>query len=280
MTQAALAVCGHWDSLEGFVKTVRQFFDAKASGHKIAMVTAYDAVSARLIAETAIDCVLVGDSVMMVVHGKDNTRSATPELIAQHTKEVAQGDSGKFVIADMPYQSVQQGIPFALEVAQSLIDAGADAVKIEGVRGHEEAIQHLVQSGIPVMGHLGLLPQSVQSPDDYKVQAKSPADAQALREDVATLERCGVFALVLECIPAKLASEVTAVTKVPTIGIGAGPGCDGQVLVWHDLLGLNPDFKARFVRHFAEEGDDPIKGLNAYAAAVHSGDYPQPKESF
>ena len=262
------------------MKTVREFSDAKTSGHKIAMVTAYDANSARLIAETVVDCVLVGDSVMMVVHGEDNTRGATPELMAKHTKEVARGGSGKFIIADMPYQSVQQGTPFAFECAQFLIEAGADAVKVEGVRGHEDAIKHLVKSGSPVMGHLGLLPQSVQSPADYKVQAKTPADAQALLEDLATLESCGVFSLVLECIPAQLATEVSAAAKVPTIGIGAGAGCDGQVLVWHDLLGLNPDFKARFVRHFAQEGDDPIKGLNDYASAVHSGDYPQPKESF
>ncbi len=262
------------------MKTVREFSDAKTSGHKIAMVTAYDAASARLIAETAVDCVLVGDSVMMVVHGMDNTRGATPELMAQHTKEVTRGRPNKFVIADMPYQSVQQGTAFALECAQSLIGAGADAVKVEGVRGHEDVIQHLVKSGIPVMGHLGLLPQSVQTPDDYKVQAKTPADAQALREDVATLERCGVFALVLECIPAPLATEVSAAATVPTIGIGAGAGCDGQVLVWHDLLGLNPDFKARFVRHFAQNGENPIEGLNAYASAVHTGDYPQPKEAF
>lgn len=262
------------------MKTVRDFSDAKTSGRKIAMVTAYDGPSARSIAETAIDCVLVGDSVMMVVHGKDTTRDATPELIAQHTQEVAEGRPGKFIVADMPFQTAQQGTEFALTCAQSLIEAGADAVKIEGVRGHEAVIHHLVKSGIPVMGHLGLMPQSVQSPDDYRVQAKTPADAQALREDVATLERCGVFALVLECIPAQLATEVSTATKVPTIGIGAGPGCDGQVLVWHDLLGLNPDFKARFVRHFSRAGDDPINGLNAYAQAVHSGDYPNLKESF
>lgn len=262
------------------MKTVREFSDAKTRGHKIAMVTAYDAASARLIAETAVDCVLVGDSVMMVVHGDDNTRGATPELIARHTKAVASGQPGKFIVADMPYQSAQQGTAFALQCAQSLIAAGADAVKIEGVRGHEEVIRHLVEANIPVMGHLGLLPQSVSSPEDYRVQAKTPADAEALRKDAATLERCGVFAFVLECIPATLATEVTSAASVPTIGIGAGAGCDGQVLVWHDLLGLNPDFKARFVRHF-RQGDEPLSGgLNAYAKAVHTGDYPQPKESF
>ncbi len=262
------------------MKTVREFSDAKTSGRKIAMVTAYDAASARLIAETAVDCVLVGDSVMMVVHGKESTREATPELMIRHTAGVAQGRPEKFVVADMPYQSVQRGLSFAWECAQSLIKAGADAVKVEGVRGHEDVIRHLVASGIPVMGHLGLLPQSVSSPDDYKVQAKTPADAAALREDAATLERCGVFAFVLECIPAKLAAEVTAAAKVPTIGIGAGASCDGQVLVWHDLLGLNPDFQARFVRHFRSGSESLSDGLNAYAGAVHSGDYPKPEESF
>lgn len=262
------------------MKTIREFSDAKTSNRKIAMVTAYDAAAAKLIAGTAVDCVLVGDSVMMVVHGEDNTRGATPELIAMHTRAVARGKPEKFIIADMPYRSTQQGNAFALECAQSLIAAGADAVKLEGVRGHEDVIRHLVAADIPVMGHLGLLPQSVQSPEDYKVQAKTPADAQALREDAATLEACGAFAIVLECIPAKLATEVSTTLRVPTIGIGAGAGCDGQVLVWHDLLGLNPDFKARFVRHFASGGETLRKGLDGYASAVHSGDYPQPKESF
>lgn len=280
MTQATLAVCGVWRWLVCSVKMLHEFSNAKTTGRKIAMVTAYDADSARLIAETAVDCVLVGDSVMMVVHGEENTRGATPGLMARHTKAVADGEPGKFIVADMPFQSAQQGPDYALQCAKSLIEAGADAVKIEGVRGHEEVIRYLVNANIPVMGHLGLLPQSVSSPDDFKVQAKTPADAAKLRADAASLERCGVFAFVLECIPAKLAAEVTAAAKVPTIGIGAGAGCDGQVLVWHDLLGLNPDFKARFVRHF-RHGDESLgDGLNAYAHAVHSGDFPKPKESF
>lgn len=262
------------------MENIQDFADAKINGHKIAMVTAYDAAAARLIADTAVDCVLVGDSVMMVVHGEDNTRGATPELMAMHTRAVARGKPGKFIVTDMPYKSVQQGNAFALECAQSLIAAGADAVKVEGVRGYEDVIRHLVAAAIPVMGHLGLLPQSVQSPDDYKLQAKTPADAQALREDAATLEACGAFAIVLECIPAKLAAEVSATLNVPTIGIGAGAGCDGQVLVWHDLLGLNPGFNARFVRHFALGSETLREGLEGYASAVHSGDYPQPKESF
>jgi 3-methyl-2-oxobutanoate hydroxymethyltransferase len=260
------------------MKTVSEFSVAKTAGRKIAMVTAYDAASARLVAQTEVDCVLVGDSVMMVVHGEENTRGATADVMALHTKAVARGQSGKFLIADMPYQSMQQGNTFALECARMLIDAGANAVKIEGVG--EEIIQHLVQANIPVMGHLGLLPQSVTSPEDYKVQAKTPETAQALHDDAATLERCGVFALVLECIPAILAVDVSAALKVPTIGIGAGSGCDGQVLVWHDLLGLNPNFNARFVRHFADGSEVLLNGLNAYARDVQSGKYPLPKESF
>lgn len=260
------------------MKTVSEFSAAKTSDRKIAMVTAYDAASARLVAQTEVDCVLVGDSVMMVVHGEENTRGATTDIMALHTKAVVRGQPGKFLVADMPYQSMQQGHAFALECARRLIDAGADAVKVEGVR--EEIIQHLVQANIPVMGHLGLLPQSVTSPEDYKVQAKTPETAQALRDDAATLERCGVFALVLECIPATLAAEVSAALKMPTIGIGAGLDCDGQVLVWHDLLGLNPNFKARFVRHFAEGSEVLRNGLSAYAKGVQSGEYPRPKESF
>ena len=158
--------------------------------------------------------------------------------------------------------------------------AGAHAVKIEGVRGHADVIRHLVESGIPVMGHLGLQPQSVHALGGYVVQGRDEQEAERLREDAAAAEQAGVFALVLECIPGKLAREITATLKIPTIGIGAGADCDGQVLVLHDLLGLNPDFKARFVRHFANGAELVQTGVERFASEVRASKFPSPKETF
>lgn len=262
------------------MKTVRDFAAAKASGHKIAMITAYDAAMARLAADTPVDCILVGDSVMMVVHGAENTLEATPEIMVLHTRAVARGASGKFIVADMPFLAARKGKTFALDCAAQLLRAGATAVKIEGVAGHADIIHHLVESGIPVMGHLGLLPQSVHATGGFRVQARQAAAAARLKEDAAALVEAGVFAIVLECVPARLAAEVTAAVPVPTIGIGAGPQCDGQVLVWHDFLGLNPDFQARFVRQFADGAKVLQGGLTRYAKAVHAGTFPAAKESF
>lgn len=262
------------------MQTVRDFAAAKTSGHRIAMVTAYDAAAARLIAGTPVDCVLVGDSVMMTVHGAADTLGATIEIMALHTRAVARGAPGKFIVADLPFLAARKGRAHALDCAAELLRAGAHAVKLEGVRGHADVIRHLVESGIPVMGHLGLLPQSVHTTGGFRVQGREAAAAAALREDAAALESAGAFALVLECIPAKLARAITAAGSIPTIGIGAGAGCDGQVLVWHDLLGLNPEFKPRFVRRFAAGDKTLQQGLARYARAVHAGRFPARKESF
>lgn len=262
------------------MKTIRDFAAAKVAGRKIAMVTAYDAGMARLLADTPVDCVLVGDSVMMVVHGEADTLGATPELMVLHTKAVARGAPGKFIVADMPFLAARKGRAHALDCAAALLRAGASAVKIEGVRGHADVIAHLVESGIPVMGHLGLLPQSVHATGGFRVQAKQAEAAAQLREDAAALVAAGAFAVVLECIPAKLAAELTASLPIPTIGIGAGAKCDGQVLVWHDFLGLNPGFKPRFVRRFADGEKTLRSGLTRYAEAVHGGKFPAARESF
>jgi 3-methyl-2-oxobutanoate hydroxymethyltransferase len=280
MTHPQLAHQGHRRRLIDLMKIVHDFAAAKAAGRKIAMVTAYDAPSARLLAKTAVDCVLVGDSVMMTVHGEENTLGATTDLMALHTRAVVRGNPGCFVVADMPFLSARQGKTHALECAAVLLRAGAQAVKIEGLRGHVKVIEHLVESGIPVMGHLGLLPQSVNTAGGYTVQARNAAAAKQLHKDAATLQEAGAFAVVLECIPAKLARAITAELKIPTIGIGAGAGCDGQVLVWHDLLGLNPEFKPRFVRRFGEGGKTVQQALVNYARAVHTGKFPAAKESF
>lgn len=260
--------------------TIREFAAAKTKRRKITIVTAYDAWSARLLADTPVDALLVGDSAMMVMHGERDTLGATVELMALHTRAVARGAPDKLIVADLPFLAARKRSAYALDAAAQLMRAGAHAVKIEGVRGHAEVIRHLVESGIPVMGHLGLQPQSVHAVGGYFVQGRETGEAAQLREDAAALEAAGAFALVLECVPAKLARDVTASLRIPTIGIGAGAGCDGQVLVLHDLLGFNPEFKPRFVRRFADGAALVKKGVTSYAAAVRAGKFPAGKESF
>jgi 3-methyl-2-oxobutanoate hydroxymethyltransferase len=269
------------DSLAGLlVGSPDGFAAAKAAGAKIVMVTAYDTWSARLLADSPVDCILVGDSAMMVVHGDKDTLGATPEIMAMHTRAVARGCAGKFIVADMPFLAARKGDTHALECAALLLRAGAHAVKIEGAQGHTHVIRHLVESGIPVMGHLGLTPQWVRSMGGFKVQARDAAAAGQLREDASGLEQAGVFALVLECIPRDLAREVTSTLRIPTIGIGAGAGCDGQVLVLHDMLGLNPDFKPRFARRFADGASLVRGGAARFAESVRRGEFPADEEGF
>jgi 3-methyl-2-oxobutanoate hydroxymethyltransferase len=256
------------------------FAAAKAAGVRLVMVTAYDTWSARLLADTPVDCLLVGDSAMMVVHGDKDTLGATPELMAMHTRAVSRGAPGKFIVADMPFLAARKGEAHALDCAALLLRSGAHAVKIEGAQGHTHVIRHLVESGIPVMGHLGLTPQWVRGLGGFKVQARDAADAGQLREDASALEQAGAFALVLECIPQGLASEVTASLRIPTIGIGAGAGCDGQVLVLHDMLGLNPDFRPRFARRFADGAALVRDGATRFTEAVRSGEFPAQEEGF
>lgn len=244
------------------------------------MATAYDTWSARLLADSPVDALLVGDSVMMVVHGEADTLGATPEIMALHTRAVARGAGTKLVVADMPFLAARRGKEYALDCAAQLVRAGAHAVKVEGIRGHAEVISHLVESGIPVMGHLGLTPQSVRTFGGFTVQAKTDDDAANLLVDAQANAAAGVFGLVLECIPATLAQKVTAAIPVPTIGIGAGRHCDGQILVLHDLLGLIPDFKPRFVRRFAKGAKTVQDGVAAYAQAVRNGTFPTAKEGF
>ncbi|MEI7553137.1 MAG: 3-methyl-2-oxobutanoate hydroxymethyltransferase [Verrucomicrobiota bacterium] len=262
------------------VDSIHGFAAAKAASRKIVIVTSYDAWSARLLTDLPIDALLVGDSAMMVMHGERDTLGATAELMALHTRAVARGAPDKFIIADMPFLSVRQGATRALDCAAQLLRAGAQAVKVEGVRGHADVIRHLVESGIPVMGHLGLIPQSVHQFGGYRVQGRAAAAAAQMQDDAAALEAAGCFAVVLECIPATLAREITAALNVPTIGIGAGRHCDGQVLVLQDLLGLNPGFQPRFVRRFADGSALVRRGAGRFVAAVRHGKFPAAKEVF
>ncbi|MDP0500487.1 MAG: 3-methyl-2-oxobutanoate hydroxymethyltransferase [Verrucomicrobiota bacterium JB022] len=262
------------------MKRITDFATYRREGRRICVATCYDAASAQLVRETAVDALLVGDSLAMVVHGFPSTVHADVPMMALHTAAVARGAPKQPIVADLPFLSYRQGLAPAMLAADALMKAGAHAVKLEGVRGHEDIVRHLVESGVPVMGHLGLTPQHVNQIGGYKVQGREPAVAQALREDALRLQELGCFSVVLELVPAALAAEVTASLQIPTIGIGSGPECSGQVLVWHDLLGLNDGFKPRFLRHFAHGAADTKAALNAYAAAVHEGSYPSAEESF
>ncbi len=262
------------------MKSVLEFKARKATGPKISMVSAYTHWEARFLAAAPVDCILVGDSLTVVLDGEAQTFAATPEIMARHTRAVARGAGGKLVIADFPFLAARKGIAAAVDCAAELLRAGAHAVKIEGVDGHEDVLRHLVQSGVPVLGHLGLTPQSIHAFGGHKVQGKGATAAADLVRQAVAIEDAGCFGVVLECIPAGVAMEITAALGIPTIGIGAGPDTDGQVLVFHDLLGLNPGFNARYVRHFADGGALVADGLAAFAQAVAKGDYPAKGESY
>ena len=259
---------------------VQDFSKKKSEGVPISMVTCYDSWSAALIADTDIDCVLVGDSLAMVIYGHETTLPASIETMAAHTAAVRRGMPEKFLIGDLPFLSYRKGLEIAVENVQKLMTAGANAIKLEGAEGNIELIRHLVESGVPVMGHLGLTPQSVHQLGGFKVQARGQEAAARLVEQSHILEEAGCFALVLEAVPADVAGEVTSRLSIPTIGIGAGAQVDGQVLVLQDLLGVNTAFRPKFVRTWMD-GSSLIRGaLQAYHRDVTSGAFPNGEESY
>lgn len=261
-------------------KSSADFVQAKADRRKLSMVTCYDYTFARLLSKTSIDGILVGDSAAMVMHGHSSTLSASVELIRLHTEAVARGAPNKFVVADMPFLSCRKGLAAAMDSAQSFMTAGAQAVKIEGVDGHEDVIQRFAESGIPVMGHLGMQPQSVRAYGGFRVQGRSDDSAREICRKAKILEELGAFAIVLECIPASLACEITRLLHIPTIGIGAGAGCDGQILVLQDLLGMNVDFRPKFARPFLDGAQNVLNAVGHFDEAVKSGVFPASEESY
>jgi len=253
----------------------------KKEGRKITMLTAYDYNSARIQDEAGVDSILVGDSLGMVMLGYENTLPVTIDEILHHAKAVVRGTKRALVIADMPFMSFQVSPEKTVENAgRFLKEGGATAVKLEGGREVLPQTRALIAAGIPVLGHLGLTPQSIHQMGGFKVQGKVLAQAEKLVEDAKLLEEAGVFGIVLECIPAPLAEKVSQSISMPTIGIGAGKGCDGQVLVAHDLLGLSGDFSPRFVRRYANLGEEMQKAFSSYISDVRSGEFPGEKESF
>jgi 3-methyl-2-oxobutanoate hydroxymethyltransferase len=260
------------------IHTLRQM---KERGEKIAMLTAYDATFARLLDESGADVLLVGDSLGMVVQGHDTTLPVTLEEIIYHTRAVVRGATRAHVVGDMPFGSYQAGLDQGVANAARLMkEGGCHSIKLEGGAQHAELIQRMVGAGIPVMGHIGLTPQSFHQLGGFKVQGRETGGREKLIADARALEEAGVYAIVLEAIPADIAREITETVSVPTIGIGGGAGCDGQVLVCYDMLGMDETFKPRFVRRFANLGQTIKEAVNSYVSEVRAGTFPSDAESF
>ncbi len=255
---------------------------AAAKGvRKIVMLAAYDFTSARLAEAAGVDVILVGDSLAMVVLGHDDTLSVTMEEMLHHVRAVARGAGTALVVADMPFMSYQASVETAVANAGRFLKEGrAGAVKVEGGRAIAPQVRAMVAAGIPVLGHVGLTPQHVAALGGFKVQSKTAEAAAALVADATALAEAGCFAVVLECIPAPVAAAVTRTLPIPTIGIGAGPDCDGQVLVFHDVLGLYDRMRPRFVKQFGKLGEQAVTALTGYAEAVRSSDFPGAEHSF
>ena len=253
----------------------------KAAGEKVAVVTAYDVAFARLADRAGIDVVLVGDSVGMVVQGQTTTLPVTVDDIVYHGRAVARGITRAHLVLDLPFMSYQASIEDGMRAAGRLMkEGGGHAVKLEGGEEVAELVSRLVRIGVPVMGHVGMTPQSVHQFGGFKIQGRTDSQRARIVDGARALAQAGAYAIVLETMPAALAAEITAAVPALTIGIGAGPGCDGQVLVMHDLLGMDPAWAPRFVRRYAELGRDVERAFAAYADDVRAGRFPSPDESY
>jgi 3-methyl-2-oxobutanoate hydroxymethyltransferase len=257
--------------------TVPDFISAKARGARLSMLTAYDYTVARLLDSAGVDGILVGDSLGMVIQGNEDCLSVTLDEVIYHTRCVAKGVRRSLLVADMPFMSYQVGPQQALENAGRIMkEGGAHAVKVEGGVRSADRIAAIAGADIPVMGHIGLTPQSVRRLGGFRVQR----DEEKLLEDALAIETAGVFAVVIECVPSALAQKITASLKIPTIGIGAGAGCDGQILVVQDMLGMFNDLRPRFVKQFAELGPEIVLAVEAYSKEVREGTFPAAEHGF
>ncbi|MDE6024461.1 MAG: 3-methyl-2-oxobutanoate hydroxymethyltransferase [Lachnospiraceae bacterium] len=262
-------------------KTVLTFAEAKKNGEKLTMLTAYDYSTAKLIDQAGIDAILVGDSLGNVMLGYEDTISVTVDDMIHHGAAVARGAKEALVVIDMPFMSYQTSVYDAVVNAGRLMKEGrAGAVKLEGGKEVCQQIKAITDAGIPVMAHLGLTPQSINAFGGFKVQGKTEAAAKKLMEDAIAVQESGAFALTLECVPDKLARLITDKLDIPTIGIGAGAGCDGQVLVYADMLGMFSDFTPKFVRRFANIGQTMTDAFKAYIEAVKDSSYPEEKHTY
>ncbi len=259
--------------------TAPEFLAKKARGERLVMVTAYDFPSARLADEAGVDAILVGDSLGMVVLGHQTTVPVTVDDMEHHVRAVSRAETLALVVADLPFLSYQGSDAEAFRNAARLLQAGASAVKVEGAGTVCSLVRRLTESGVPVMGHLGLTPQSVLGMGGFRIQARTSEAAKRLMDDARSLEEAGAFGLVLEGVPAEVARAVTAAIGIPTIGIGAGVGCNGQVQVWHDLLGLAGDFKPRHAKQYVDAGAMIRDAIARYAAEVRAGNFPTEAET-
>ena len=261
--------------------TIRDLSRMKRNGENIPMITAYDYTSAQLVEKAGIPLILVGDSLGQVVLGYDSTVPVTMDEMVHHIKTVVRGTRRAHVVGDLPFLSYHADIPEAIRNAGRLLkEGGAQSVKLEGGRSQAETVSRIVESGIPVMGHIGLTPQAVNQLGGYRVQGRSLKEAVRLMEDARALEEAGAYAIVLECVPAQLAGMITERVGVPTIGIGAGVGCDGQVQVFHDMMGLYQDFVPKHARQYAQLGQTIVEATQSYIRDIETERFPDDSESF
>ncbi|HBW36676.1 3-methyl-2-oxobutanoate hydroxymethyltransferase [Desulfosporosinus sp. BICA1-9] len=261
-------------------KTIPDFEKMKQAGEKISMLTAYDYPSAKLVEDAGVDTILVGDSLGMVVLGYDSTVPVTMEDMLHHTKAVRRGAAKTFVIADMPFMSYATLDLAIINAGRLIKEGGADAIKLEGGLNLVPIVESLTRAGIPVVGHIGLTPQTANQLGGFKVQGRDLESAVQLVKDSQALEQAGVFLLVLEAIPRQVAAQISTGLKIPTIGIGAGLDCDGQVLVFHDLLGLFERFKPKFVKQFAQLGQEAVQSIHKYHEEVKFSLFPADEHTF
>lgn len=259
---------------------VRTFKQLKKEGKKITVVTSYDYWSAKIVNQTNVSAILVGDCAAMVIHGNQNTTFADIDVLALHVRAVARGAPNKFIIASMPIFSLHKGLEDAIENVKLLVQSGAQAVKIEGAKGNEEVIQAIIKAGIPVVGHVGLMPSRHYMIGGFKCQGREEEDAKQIIEQAKTFEELGAFAVVLEAVPKQLGSRVRAALEIPVIGIGAGMDCDGQALVLQDMLGLLTDFKPKFVRRYLDGAKLITEAINHFVADVENKEYPTEFECY
>ncbi len=262
------------------MKNINGFGKLKSEGKNISMVTCYDYCSARIIDESDVDAVLVGDSVAMVMHGFETTINATVDMMVMHTAAVKRGLTNKFLITDLPFLAHKKGKEKFIDSVDKIFKAGAEAIKIEGANGIVDDIKYLVSSGIPVMGHLGLTPQSVHKIGGFNIQGRTDDEAKRIIDDAKRLEDAGVFALVLEMLPSEIAKIITESLTIPTIGIGAGNFTSGQILVFQDMLGFNKDFNPKFLKKYFNGYEQIKSALNIYNEEVKQNIFPSEKESY
>lgn len=262
------------------MSNINQLFAKQQAGEKLTMLTCYDYSSAKIMNQSAVEMILVGDSAAMVMHGENSTLPIDYTIMAQHVRAVVKGAPDKFIIGDLPFLSYRKSLDENMKAVEALMKAGAHAIKLEGVNGNEKLIKHIVDSGIPVMGHIGLTPQSVNQFGGFKVQGKSADDQARIIKEAQTLESLGCFSVVLECVPDELTRELVKHTDMITIGIGAGAAVDGQVLVFQDMLGFSSDFSPKFLRRYLNTETLFLDAFNAYVDDVKGQQFPNESEQY